>query len=88
MHTPPSTAFVCRPTTFFRIGTAHAFLNGLVKGFWSLVGRDSKRKLKEGDDIKLSKAQKAAIAANVARMRRTSSYMSPLPDLLKCDGHL
>lgn len=75
----------CRATTFHRIGVAHAFLNGLVKGFWGLVGREEKTKLKVGDDIRLTDAHKAAIAANVQKMRGTSSYSSALANILKYD---
>ena len=53
-----------------------------MKGFWKLVGRE-KTKLKVGDDIRLSDTQKAAIAANVKRLRSTSSYSSALANILK-----
>ena len=79
------TDWQCRATTFHRVGTAHAFLNRLVKGFWKLVGREEKTELKVGDDIRLSDTQKAAIAANVKRLRSTSSYSSALANILKCE---
>ena len=75
---------MCRATTFHRIGTAHAFLNGLVKGFWKLVGREAKVKLTEGDDIRLTDEQKATIATNMKSLRGTSSYSSALANILQC----
>lgn len=65
---------------------AHAWLNGLVKGFWKLAGRDKKTndKLTCGQDVVLSKESKEKIAANVAAMSPTSAFTSTFKDVLTC----
>lgn len=75
-----------RATTFFRICMAHAWLNGLVKGFWKLAGRDKQtnEKLTCGQEVVLSKESKAKIAANVAAMSPTSAFTSTFKDILTC----
>jgi hypothetical protein len=66
----------CRASTFFRVPVAHAFLNGLVRGFWRMACRDAKvnEKLTQGKDVIISKAEQRKIAANVARMHPTSEF--------------
>jgi hypothetical protein len=57
----------CRPTTFFRIPLAHAFLNGLVKGFWRLVNRDkaTNDKLTHGREVILDAASVRMIGCRI-----------------------
>lgn len=63
---------------------AHGFLNGLVKGFWSLVARPAKKVLAFGDDIRLTDDQHAIIRRRVQELRGTTCFTSSLPDLLQC----
>lgn len=80
----------CSPTTFFRIPLAHAFLNGLVMGFWKVVSRDDKTNSSFtcGADVRLSAEAKEKIAANVERMAPTSAFSSTFKNILTCAPRL
>lgn len=67
-----------------RIPVAHAFCNGLVKGFWGLMSRNPKVELSVGNDIILSPQTRKTIAAKVKELRGTTSFTSALPDIIKC----
>lgn len=66
-----------------RIPMAHAFCNGLVKGFWGLMSRNPKVELAMGNDIILSPQARKNIAAKVADLRGTSCFTSAMPDIVK-----
>jgi hypothetical protein len=89
--------YCCRPSTFFRVPVAHAFLNGLVRGFWRMACRDTKKncKLSKGQEAIGSKAAQEMIAANVQnacaphrslirRSRTSSSAHQVLTNLITC----
>jgi hypothetical protein len=75
----------CRASTFFRVPAAHAFLNGLVRGFWRMACRDAKsnEKLTKGKDVIISKAEQKNIASNVARMHPTSEFDNGFKNMLE-----
>jgi hypothetical protein len=75
----------CRASTFFRVPVAHAFLNGLVRGFWRMACRDAKsnEKLTKGKDVIISKAEQKKIASNVARMHPTSEFDNGFKNMLE-----
>jgi hypothetical protein len=76
----PKTHRAHRVSTFFRVPIAHAFLNGLVRGFWSTACRDVKTNdgLTKGTEAIIGKAEQKLIAANVARIHATSAFDSGL----------
>lgn len=69
-----------------RVPLAHAFANGLIKGFWALMARSGKVPLAFGNDIILTADQKAFIKAKVVELQGTSCYTAALPDLIQCAG--
>jgi hypothetical protein len=75
----------CRASTFFRVPGAHAFLNGLVRGFWRMACWDAKsnEKLTKGKDVIISKAEQKKIASNVARMHPTSQFDNGFKNMLQ-----
>jgi hypothetical protein len=64
---------------------AHAFLNGLVRGFWRMACRDAKKnsKLSQGQEAIISKASQEKIAANVRRMCPTSEFDSAFKNIIE-----
>lgn len=77
---------LCRPAAMHRIPLAHAFCNGLIKGFWALMARSGKRVLRWGDDIILSKEARAVIKRKVQELRGTTCFTAALPDIIQCDA--
>jgi hypothetical protein len=75
-----------RASTFFRVPVAHAFLNGLVRGFWRMACRDAKKNsgLSKGQEAIISKAAQNKIAANVNRMCPTSEFDSAFKNIIEC----
>lgn len=69
-----------------RIPLAHAFCNGLIKGFWALMSRSGKIPLRCGDDIILTKTQLKAIKQRVQELRATTCFTSALPDIIQYDA--
>jgi hypothetical protein len=78
---------VHRPSLFFRVPVVHAFLNGLVRGFWRMACRDVKKnsKLSQGQEAIVSKAAQVRIAANVRRMCPTSEFDSAFKNIIECE---
>lgn len=77
-------AMLCRPEAMHRIPLAHAFCNGLIKGFWALMARSGKVPLRQGNDIILSRDARKAIKAQVAELRGTTCFTAALPDIVQC----
>lgn len=76
---------VCRASTFHRIGAAHALLNGVVKGFWKLIAGERKGRLEQGNDLRMTSAQKQKVASRVRQLHATSGCNKAIPDLTACD---
>jgi hypothetical protein len=76
----------CSPTTFFHIPLAHAFLNGLVNGFWQMVSRDKAidEKLTRGRYLILHCESARRIARNFSMMHSTSGFASNFKNILQC----
>lgn len=67
-----------------RIPLAHAFCNGLIKGFWALMSRNGKVPLRHGNDIILSKKTRELIRQKVKELRGTTCFTAAMPDIIKC----
>lgn len=74
----------CRASRFYRIPLMHATLLGLVKGFVTLIGRKGDAVLKEGNHVRLTDENQAAIAANLARVRLTGDFSGQVKNPFKC----
>jgi len=70
-----------RPKAFHRIPTAHAFLNGLVKGFWKLMCRNPNIHLPVGDHLIVDRDLCKRVSSRVKELRGTSCHTSSMPDI-------
>lgn len=71
-----------------RIPVAHAFCNGLIKGFWALMSRNPKMVLRVGNDIILSAEARQIIREKVKELRGTTCFTAAMPDIVQYACHL
>lgn len=79
---------VCSPLHFFRLGTAHILLLGLVKDFWEqFLPRPQELKTREGiaAQMVLPKEIRTAIEQKASQMQATSAITKPYMDVVGYD---
>lgn len=79
-----SGSLMCRYDHFFRLPTAHAAINGVLKPFWNLLLRTPTTKLDTGEDVRIPTAVQKRMTGRHGDLVSTSAFDTRLPNVVTC----